>query len=91
MLNEKEIQQRVARSLILQINCAVKLTQQIRTEDPRYLQLLERFRHRQCNHDDYELLLTRILGQPSVSSLSDSPWNKVRLPFCFQQLSNFVN
>ncbi|CAF4733922.1 unnamed protein product, partial [Rotaria sp. Silwood2] len=43
--NEKEIQQRVARSLILQINCVVKLTQQMRTEDPRYLQLLERLRH----------------------------------------------
>ena len=40
-LSEKEIQQRVARSLILQINCVVKLTQQMRTEDLRYLQLLE--------------------------------------------------
>ncbi|CAF4891183.1 unnamed protein product, partial [Rotaria socialis] len=39
------IQQRVARSLILQINCVVKLTQQMRTEDLRYLQLLERLRH----------------------------------------------
>ena len=90
LLNEKEIQQRVARSLILQINCAVKLTQQMRTEDPRYLQLLEHLRHRQCNHDNYELLLTRILGQPSVGSLSDSPWNKVRLRFCFKQLSKLV-
>ncbi|CAF4581968.1 unnamed protein product, partial [Rotaria socialis] len=33
---EKQIQQRVARSLILQINCVVKLTQQMRTEDLRY-------------------------------------------------------
>ncbi|CAF4499574.1 unnamed protein product [Rotaria sp. Silwood2] len=73
---EKEIQQRVARSLILQINCVVKLTQQMRTEDPRYLQLLERLRHGQCNYDDYELLLTRVIGQPSVGSLHDSPWNK---------------
>ena len=56
---EKEIQQRVARSLILQINCVVKLTQQMRTEDLRYLQLLERLRHGQCNYDDYELLSTR--------------------------------
>ncbi|CAF3777547.1 unnamed protein product [Rotaria sp. Silwood1] len=74
--NEKEIQQRVARSLILQINCVVKLTQQMRTEDPRYLQLLERLRHGQCNYDDYELLLTRVIGQPSVGYLHDSPWNK---------------
>jgi len=80
--SEKEIQQRVARSLILQINCVVKLSQQMRTEDPRYLQLLERLRQGQCNYDDYELLLTRIVGQPSVSSLRESPWNKVRL-CCF--------
>ncbi len=90
LLNEKEIQQRVARSLILQINCVVKLTQQMRTEDPRYLQLLERLRHGQCNYDDYELLLTRVVGQPSVGSLCDSPWNKVSFLFRFQQFSLFV-
>ncbi|CAF4989670.1 unnamed protein product, partial [Rotaria magnacalcarata] len=73
---EKEIQQRVARSLILQINCVVKLTHQMRTEDIRYLQLLERLRHGQCNYDDYELLMTRVVGQPSVGSLRDSPWSK---------------
>ncbi|CAF1357853.1 unnamed protein product [Rotaria sordida] len=73
---EKEIQQRVARSLILQINCVVKLTQQMCTEDSRYLQLLEYLRHGQCNYDDYELLLTQVVGQPSVGSLCNSPWNK---------------
>ncbi|CAF4653869.1 unnamed protein product [Rotaria sp. Silwood2] len=73
---EKQIQQRVGRSLILQINCVVKLTPQMRTEDPRYLQLLERLRHGECNYDDYELLLTRVVGQSSVPLLSDSPWNK---------------
>ncbi|CAF4521081.1 unnamed protein product [Rotaria sp. Silwood2] len=74
--SEKEIQQRVARSLILQMNCVVKLTQQMRTEDLRYLQLLDRLRHGQCNYDDYELLQTRVVGQPSIESLHDSPWNK---------------
>ncbi|CAF4412039.1 unnamed protein product, partial [Rotaria sp. Silwood2] len=58
-----------ARSLILQISCVVKLTQQMRTEDPRYLQLLERLRHGQCTYDDYELLLTRVVGQPSAPIL----------------------
>ncbi|CAF4944904.1 unnamed protein product [Rotaria socialis] len=48
----------------------------MRTEDIRYLQLLERLRHGQCNYDDYELLMTRVVGQPSVGSLRDSPWNK---------------
>ncbi|CAF0996432.1 unnamed protein product [Rotaria sordida] len=73
---EKEIQQCVVRSLILQINYVVKLTQQMRTKDSRYLQLLECLRHRQCDYDDYELLLTRVVGQLSVGSLCDSPWNK---------------
>ncbi|CAF3834255.1 unnamed protein product [Rotaria sp. Silwood1] len=49
---------------------------QMRTEDLRYLQLLERLRHGQCTYDDYELLLTRVVGQPSVASLHDSPWNQ---------------
>lgn len=82
--SEKEIQQGVARSLILQINCVVKLTQQMRTEDLRYLQLLDRLRSGACSYDDYELLLTRVIGQPSVESLRDSPWNKVDLSFCFK-------
>ena len=85
-LNEKEIQQRVARSLILQINCVVKLTQQMRTEDSQYLQLLDRLRHGQCNHDDYQLLLTRVLGQSSVNSLCDPPWNKVKNSFSSEHL-----
>ncbi|CAF1689712.1 unnamed protein product, partial [Adineta ricciae] len=72
---QKEIQQRVARSLILQMNCVVKLTQQMRTEDIRYLQLLERLRQGQCSYEDYELLLTRVVGQSSVS-LCEPPWNQ---------------
>lgn len=74
---EREIQQRVARSLILQINCVVKLTQQMRTEDTQYLQLLERLRQGQCTDEDYKLLLKRVVGQSSVSSLQMAPWDKV--------------
>jgi ATP-dependent exoDNAse (exonuclease V) alpha subunit len=87
---EKEIQQRAARSLILQMNCVVKLTQQMRTEDLRYFQLLERLRHGQCNYDDYELLLTRVVGESSANSLRNSPWNKVNYFLFLQQLSLFV-
>ncbi|CAF4552755.1 unnamed protein product [Rotaria sp. Silwood2] len=53
-----------------------EIQQRMRTEDTRYLQLLKRLRQGQCNFDDYELLLTRVVGQPSVSSLRESPWNK---------------
>jgi len=56
----------------------------MQTEDRQYLQLLERLRHGQCDYDDYELLLTRVVGQPSGNSLGDSPWNKVMLPFSFK-------
>ncbi|CAF1526110.1 unnamed protein product [Adineta ricciae] len=77
--SEKEVQQRVARSLMLQINCVVKLTHQMRTKDLRYLQLLDRLRHGQCTYDDYELLQTRVVGQPSIESLHDSPWNKASI------------
>ncbi|CAF2601241.1 unnamed protein product [Rotaria sp. Silwood2] len=83
ILTEKQIQHCVAHSLILQINFVVKFTQQMQTEDTRYLQLLERLRHRQCNYDDYELLLTWVVGQPSIGSLRDSPWNKGNFLFYF--------
>ena len=76
--NEKDIQQRVARSLILQINCVVKLTKQMRTEDGKYLQLLERLRRGECDYEDYQLLLTRVVGESEVPSLCEPPWNKVR-------------
>ena len=73
---EKEIQQRVARSLILQINCVIKLTQQMPNEG---LQLFERFRRGECDYSDYELLQTRVVGQPMIVSLRETPWNKVSL------------
>ncbi|CAF1537305.1 unnamed protein product [Adineta ricciae] len=47
----------------------------MRTEDIRYLQLLERLRQGQCSYEDYELLLTRVVGQSSVS-LHEPPWNQ---------------
>ncbi|CAF5026682.1 unnamed protein product, partial [Rotaria sp. Silwood1] len=82
--NEKE---RVRRNLMngshekdwdgtLDLNAAKDAVITMRTEDLRYLQLLERLRHGQCTYDDYELLLTRVVGQPSVASLHDSPWNQ---------------
>ena len=90
LLTEREIQQRVARSLILRINCVVKLTQQMRTEDLRYLELLERLRDGQCNCDDYELLLTRVIGQSSIGSLRDPPWNEVNFSLMFRTIFSIV-
>ncbi|CAF1687856.1 unnamed protein product, partial [Adineta ricciae] len=87
----KEIQQRVSRSLILQMNCVVKLTQQMRTEDVRYLQLLDRLRHGQCKYDDYELLQTRVVGQPTIESLHDSPWNKAPILMFRNEVRTLIN
>ena len=81
---EKEIQQRVARSLILQINCVIKLTQQVRTDDLQYLQLLAQFRRGECDSSDYELLQTRVVGQTMIGSLRQPPWNKVSFS-CFSK------
>ncbi|CAF1541345.1 unnamed protein product, partial [Rotaria sordida] len=89
--SEKEIQQRVSRSLILQMHCVVKLTQQMRTEDLRYLQLLDRLRHGQCNYDDYELLQTRVVGQPSIEFLHDSPWNKAPILVFRNEIRTQIN
>ena len=72
----------MARSLILQINCVVKLTQQMPTEDLQYLQLLERPCHGHCNYDDYELLLTKVIGQPSIGSLR---------ALCLEQFLQFLS
>ncbi|CAF1685053.1 unnamed protein product, partial [Adineta ricciae] len=38
-------------------------------------QLLERLRQGQCSYEDYELLLTLVVGQPTVS-LREPPWNQ---------------
>ena len=71
--------------------CRETYTQQMRTEDLRYLQLLERLRHGQCNYDDYELLLMRVIGQPSIGSLHDPLWNEVNFSLMFGTiLSIFV-
>ncbi|CAF1499046.1 unnamed protein product [Adineta ricciae] len=88
--SEKEIQQRVARSLILEMNGVVKLTQQMRTEDIRYLQLLERLRQGQCSYEDYELLLTGVVGQSSVS-LREPPWNQAPMLVFRNQIRTQLN
>ena len=43
----------------------------MRTEDLKYLRLLERFRRGECDYSDCELLQTRVVGQPIVGSRSD--------------------
>ncbi|CAF1440299.1 unnamed protein product [Adineta ricciae] len=63
----------------------------MRTEDLRYLQLLDRLRYGQCNYDDYELLQTRAVGQPSIESLHDSPWNKAPILVFRNEIRTQIN
>jgi len=75
---ERDIEIQCAQKLMSQINCAVELTQQMRTEDLQYLELLNRLRKGETTNEDYQLLCTRVIGNPSLQvSLRDAPWNEV--------------
>jgi ATP-dependent exoDNAse (exonuclease V) alpha subunit len=75
---DREIEIQCAQKVISQINCVVQLDQQMRTEDKRYLELLDRLRLGKSTMDDYQLLCTRIVGSPNLkASLQQDPWKEV--------------
>lgn len=79
-VTERQIDLQCAQKLMSQINCVVELKQQMRTDDVRYLQLLNRLRNGQSTIEDYELLCTRVIGHSNISiSLNHEPWNEVCL------------
>ncbi|CAF5169611.1 unnamed protein product, partial [Rotaria magnacalcarata] len=55
-ITERQIDMQCAQKLISQMNCVVELSQQMRTEDLRYLELLNRLRGGQSTIEDYQLL-----------------------------------
>ncbi|CAF5164478.1 unnamed protein product, partial [Rotaria magnacalcarata] len=76
-ITERQIDMQCAQKLISQMNCVVELSQQMRTEDLRYLELLNRLRSGQSTIEDYQLLCTRIIGNPKLqASLRQKPWNE---------------
>ncbi|CAM4981967.1 unnamed protein product [Rotaria socialis] len=76
-ITERQIDMQCAQKLISQMNCVVELSQQMRTEDLRYLELLNRLRGGQSTIEDYQLLCTRIVGNPKLqASLRQKPWNE---------------
>jgi hypothetical protein len=85
---EKDIQQKSARALILQINCVVILEQQMRTKDNSYRDLLNRVRRGEGTYEDWLLLQTRVIGTGLQISLKDSPWNEVWDSYdsCFERI-----
>ena len=75
---ERDIEIQCAQKIMSQINCAVELTQQMRTDDKRYLELLNRLRKGQSTMEDYQLLCTRVIGNGSLQEcLSKPPWDEV--------------
>ncbi|CAF1405869.1 unnamed protein product [Rotaria magnacalcarata] len=76
-ITERQIDMQCAQKLISQMNCVVELSQQMRTEDLRYLDLLNRLRSGQSTIEDYQLLCTRIVGNSKLqASLRQKPWNE---------------
>lgn len=59
---EADVQYGVGRSLVLQINTVPKLTQQMRTEDEKYLTLLNHLRLGETTRADFDYLCIRIIG-----------------------------
>ena len=80
---EKEIQQRVVTfpNSSNQL-CHQSLLNRWERKILQYLQLLERFRRGECNYSDYELLQTRVVGQPMVGSLRRASMEQGK-PFLF--------
>ncbi|CAF4636156.1 unnamed protein product, partial [Didymodactylos carnosus] len=80
------------RSIMLQINCVVKLTQQMRTVDQRYSELLDRLRLGTCTREDYELLCTRVVGPNNiVKSLNLPPWKDAVILVYLNELRTELN
>ncbi|CAF1445974.1 unnamed protein product [Adineta ricciae] len=58
------------------INCVVMLEEQMKTKDLAYRSLLNRVRHGEGTHEDWQLLRTRVIGIGLHISLNDPPWNE---------------
>lgn len=87
---ERQIDMQCAQKIISQINCVVELNQQMRTEDLRYLELLNRLRDGQSTFEDYQLLCTRVIGAPGLRlSLQQHPWNEVSSIIFFFQIVKY--
>ena len=89
---ETDVQYRVGRSLVLQINTVTKLTQQMRTEDQKYLTLLNHLRLGETTRTDFNYLCTQIIGpgQP-VQSLKEKPWCDAPILVFRNQLRTEIN
>ncbi|CAF1477143.1 unnamed protein product [Adineta steineri] len=89
---DTDVQYRVGRSLVLQINTVAQLTQQMRTEDQKYLTLLNHLRMGDTTDADFDYLCTRIIGPgQAVQSLKEKPWCDVPILVFRNQLRTEIN
>ena len=81
-----------AQKLVSQINCVVELSQQMQTEDMRYLELLNRLRNGQSTIEDYQIICTRIIGTSTLqASMQQKPWNAVCTIIFFLHIEGKIN
>jgi hypothetical protein len=89
---EADVQYGVGRSLVLQINTVTKLTQQMRTEDQKYLALLNHLRLGETTRADFDYLCTRIIGPgKTVQSLKEKSWCDAPILVFRNQLRTEIN
>ena len=89
---ETDVQYKVGRSLVLQINTVTKLTKQMRTEDVNYLTLLNHLRLAETTRTDFEYLCQRIIGpEKAVPSLKENPWCDAPILVFRNQLRTEIN
>jgi len=89
---ETDVQYKVGRSLVLQINTVTKLTKQMRTEDVNYLTLLNHLRLGETTRADFEYLCQRIIGPgKAVPSLKENPWCDAPILVFRNQLRTEIN
>ena len=89
---ETDVQYKVGRSLVLQINTVTKLTKQMRTEDVNYLTLLNHLRLGETTRADFEYLCQRIIGPgKAVPSLKEKPWCDTPILVFRNQLRTEIN
>ena len=92
MPTETDVQYGVGRSLVLQINTVTKLTKQMRTEDEKYLALLNHLRLGETTRVDFEYLCKRIIGPgKAVQSLKEKPWRDAPILVFRNQLRTEIN
>lgn len=91
--NPNYLEYAIGRSIWLQTKHAVVLKHQIRIIDKQCRDLLERLRNFQCNKQDHELLLTRVIGSKNcdVKNLDNPEWRDATILVFSNEIRQEIN